>query len=312
VRLLIVGTGSVGLMHGWALSEAGVDVTHVVRAGTLGRHEGPVEMDVFDLRGAAPRSYRATYRPRVVDEVGPRDDFDLVMVATSHLDAAAAVRAYRGLAETADFLLFTSNWDGVDVYDELLGRERYLWGFSVMSGARDADGVLWANVQKSYRIGELDGAHSERLQDIVDTFALAGLTPDEKADIIEWQWVHFAIDAGVLGTALYLGGLPALDAPADTWVLYARAVQEALAVLEARGVDIAAYPDCAPFLGDVDAAAARVQGLLARMPHYARTRAHSHVDASREEMRRFCLDVLDTGRRLGVTMPVFESFAERI
>jgi len=32
MKILIIGTGNVGVMHGWVLSEAGVDVTHV-RAG---------------------------------------------------------------------------------------------------------------------------------------------------------------------------------------------------------------------------------------------------------------------------------------
>ena len=35
----------VGLMHGWALLEGGVNVTHVVRKGPLTKHSGAVPMD---------------------------------------------------------------------------------------------------------------------------------------------------------------------------------------------------------------------------------------------------------------------------
>jgi|GEM_PF-2261487 len=45
--------GNVGIMHGWMLSQAGFDVTHVVRKGTTGRFAGGVKMDVLDLRGDA-------------------------------------------------------------------------------------------------------------------------------------------------------------------------------------------------------------------------------------------------------------------
>jgi ketopantoate reductase len=31
MKVLIIGRGVVGTIHGWALSEVGIDVTHVVR-----------------------------------------------------------------------------------------------------------------------------------------------------------------------------------------------------------------------------------------------------------------------------------------
>jgi len=33
MKTLIVGTGVIGVIYGWALTEAGVDVTHFVRQG---------------------------------------------------------------------------------------------------------------------------------------------------------------------------------------------------------------------------------------------------------------------------------------
>ena len=313
MKTLIIGLGNIGAIHGWALSQAGADITHAVRKGTKSKFENGVKMDVLDLRGDSPKNYQTVYLPKLVDELSPKAGYELVIVATNHLQAIEAVGQYCDLAPEASFLMFTANWEGTGEFDELLSRSCYLWGFSISTGARGDDGVLYANVQKSYRIGELDGSRTPRLERIIALFAKAGMHPDIKANIIEWQWVHHAIDAGMLGAALYKGGLPRPDEGIDIWLLMVRAVKDALAVLEKRGVNVRAYDDTRPFLsfGDEEAAANLRRTWLA-MPHYERIREHSHFKTAPEEMRQFYLDVLTTGERLGVPMPYLESFKEKI
>jgi hypothetical protein len=41
MKILIIGIENVGVMHGWVLSDACVDVTHVVQKGTLARKLNP-------------------------------------------------------------------------------------------------------------------------------------------------------------------------------------------------------------------------------------------------------------------------------
>lgn len=57
-------------------------------------------------------------------------------------------------------------------------------------------------------------------------------------------------------------------------------------------------------------AAAMLKG--ADSPWVRRTFSAGHFNENLEEMRRFYLDVLGTGERLGVDMPVLSSFKERI
>jgi ketopantoate reductase len=313
MKTLIVGMGNIGVIHGWALSQSGADITHVVRKGSLAKYADGVKIDILDMRGDSPRNDFASYLPRMVDDPVPEDGYELVLVATHHLQAASAVRQYRELVPEADFLMFTANWGGTGEIDALLPRSRYLWGFSVSSGGRDEDGVLYANIQKHYRIGELDGSRSPRIERITGLFGKAGFIGDVKANIIEWQWVHHAINAGVIGTALYMGGLPGEETGIEVWVLMARAIKDALAVLEKRGVDVWSYADTKPFIvPDDEEAARRLREMFFSMPHFERTRKCSHFNTSPEEMKRFYLDVLDTGERLGVPMPYLGSLKEKI
>lgn len=313
MKMAIIGTGNVGVMHGWVLSEAGVDVTHVVRPGSLAKYVHNIPLDVLDLRKDTSEQYRAVYTPKVVDDIGPGDGYELVMVATNHLQAVAAVRDYKDRAPDACFLLFCANWEGPSIIDDLLPRNRFLWGYSVFSGARGKDGILYANIQKTYRIGELPGSPPGMLDRIDATFAKAGIRPEIKENIIEWLWVHHAINAGLLGNVLILGALPPGDAPPDVWVTMVRSVKDALNVLDKRGVDYRKYPDSKMFQIEMDEEAAKLmQKGLTAAPHYERTRAHSHADTNPAEMKRFYLDVVETGEKLGVDMPSLAGMKEKI
>jgi 2-dehydropantoate 2-reductase len=314
MKILIIGLGNIGTVHGWALSQAGADVTHAVRKGSAGKYESGINMDVLDLRGESPENYQTVYHPVLTEDVRPDDNYGLVLVATNHLQALAAVRQYSSLVPDADFLMFTANWHGTVEYDKLLSRSRYLWGFSVSTGAKGDDGILYANVQKSYRIGELDGVRTPKLERIIELFSRAGMKPDVKTNIIEWQWVHHAIDAGMLGAALYAGGLPGRDDGIGTWLLMVKATREALAVVEKRGVNIREYDDTKPFYSynNDEETAKNLRRMWTGMPHYERVRTHSHFQTSPDEMKQFYLDVLTTGEQLSVPMPCMESFKGKI
>jgi len=313
MKTLIIGLGNIGTLHGWALSQAGADITHAVRKGSKDKYKDGIMLDVLDLRGESTKNYRSIYEPRLTDYVSPADGYELVLVATNHIQSVEAARQYRDLAPAASFLMFTANWNGIDEFDKILTRPRYLWGFSVSTGARGDDGTLYINMQKTYRIGELDGSHTSRLERITALFETAGMHPDIKPNIIEWQWVHHAINAGLLGAALFKGGLPAPDEGPETWLLMVLAVKDALAVLDKRGVNISAYADIKPFLNsNNNEAAENLRRTWTSMPHYQRIREHSHFLTNPQEMRQFYLDVLNSGEQLGVPMPTLESFKSNI
>lgn len=55
MRVLTVGAGVVGTIYGWALSEAGHDVVHLVRPGRAQALAGGIATDVLDKRPGHPR-----------------------------------------------------------------------------------------------------------------------------------------------------------------------------------------------------------------------------------------------------------------
>lgn len=310
MRVLIIGRGMVGTIYGWALSKAGIDVTHVVRKERL---PDTVTLDLLDVRPGFPKNTRPTYIPKTVGQISPSDGFDLAIVATKHYQAVEAIRQYLPGAPRATFLLFTANWDGTEEIDRLLPRSSILWGYAAASGGPDAQGVLLATVNPTVRFGMLEGSDPEKFKAVTELFQRAGFALDVKSNIIEWLWVHHAINAGGIGTCLWAGGIAEAARSFTTLRVGILAIREALDVVAARGVDLRHYDDARKIL-DMPAwlaVLAAVYGIRFTEKGRRLLRA-SHFAYSPEEMKRYYFDVLNTGESLGVAMPHLSSLRKKI
>jgi len=310
MKVLIIGRGVVGTIYGWALSKAGVDVTHVVRKEGLPSTD---TLDLLDLRPGFPKHARVTYAAKTVGQISPLDGFNLVIVATKHYQAADAIRQYLPGAPGATFLLFTANWDGTEEIDRLLPRSSMLWGYSAASGGPDAQRILIATVAPTVRFGMLEGSDAEKFKAVTELFQRAGFTLDIKPNIVEWLWVHHAINAGGIGICLWAGGIAEATRSLKTMRLGALATREALHVVAARGVDLGRYPDARSVLNTPAWLAGLAIFYAVRFTEKGRRLlGASHFAYSPEEMKRYYFDVLNTGESLGVAVPHLSALREKI
>lgn len=310
MKVLIVGRGVVGTIYGWALANAGNDVTHVVRREGFAATD---TLDILDLRPGYPKHTRTTYAARTVRRIAPVDGFDLVIVATKHYQAAEAIRQYLPDAARATILLFTANWDGTEEIDRILPRSSALWGYAKATGGVDASGVLVATVDPAVRLGMLEGSDPDRFKAVADLFQGAGFALDVKPNIVEWLWVHHAINAGGIGVCLWAGGIAEATRSLRTLRLGLSAMREALDVVAARGVNLETYPDARSILHTPTWLACLAGAWGIRLTEKGRRLLRvSHFANSAEEMKRFYLDVLRTGESLGVAMPRLSALREKI
>jgi 2-dehydropantoate 2-reductase len=103
MKILMVGMGVIGTIYGWAFSEAGIDITHIVRKGKKTKFEDGIAIDVYDLREGHPESQNTLYQPEVIEELSPEDGFELIIVATKHYQAIEAVRELKDIIPSATF-----------------------------------------------------------------------------------------------------------------------------------------------------------------------------------------------------------------
>lgn len=125
MKVLIVGTGVIGTIYGWALHEAGVDVTHYVRKGKILSEEATI--DILDERKDHPKYQKTVYPWKTAEAIGGR--YDLVIVPTNWYQTGEALKEIAPLCPRSFFYILTSNWTGTDIFDGILARSRYMLGY---------------------------------------------------------------------------------------------------------------------------------------------------------------------------------------
>jgi hypothetical protein len=132
--------------------------------------------------------------------------------------------------------------------------------------------------------------------------------------MLHYLWVQYAITGGLWAALIQAGSLDALLSDTDATSAALRVGCECLQVVEQRGVDLSGYAEAMPFLTN-SVVRRRVNMWLIRWmfrhDEYTK-RCSAHAFGDPVEVKTFYDDLIATGRELGVSMPVMESYAEAI
>jgi 2-dehydropantoate 2-reductase len=303
MKTLIVGTGIIGTIYGWALAEAGMDVTHYLRPGKKEQYRQGVDLDLLDERKNHIADNKTHYNFRCVEELRPTDDYELVIVpVNAHQLIDALHTLIPCVGEDATFLLLTSNWEGTAEIDALLPRERYLLGYAD-GGGTVRNGAYWTNLGAEIHLGILEGQSAEKLAQVKALFEKADMKPDVQPNILHWLWVHNASAVGfAAGFAKYCEVKPFLrdGALMKTCV---QATRELIHLCEKRGVDIKQYPDVSFVNWPSWLVVAIMRWMWSTNKSMQRYTAHAASAGSLQETRMHYLAMLCTASELGKEMP---------
>jgi ketopantoate reductase len=246
MKILIVGTGVIGTVYGWALSEAGNDVTHYVKSGRGAALGGGVQLDVDDERHGHEGNTVTRYVPKCVEAISPSDRYELIIVPTSADQTEEALKTLAPQAGDALFLIFGLNWEGDESIGRLLPRDRYLIGYPDAGGSR-RDGVYRLNLGEEVHLGEVDGKTTPQLEKVKGLFQQADMAPDVQENMLHWIWLNNAMSIGMwAGFARYMD-MKAFLADRRLLVECHRATRELLELCRRRGAGMRDYPETATF-----------------------------------------------------------------
>ena len=302
MKTLIVGTGVIGVIYGWALHQAGVDITHFVHPGKAGQFPNGVRLDLLDERKGYPPKAVHPYPIRCVDSIASADGYELIILPTNSYQVESALKALAPDSGEATFLIFSGNWDGLAAYDAILPRERYLLGYPD-GGGTIREGLYWTNLGPEFHLGLLEGQSVERLEQVKAVFARADLGTDLQENMLHWLWVHNASVIGfAAGLAKYRQLQPYL---ADKALVYQsiRATKELYALCARRGADLRKYPEVGFIKLPIWLTAFLLKQNFRRNESMQRYTAHATSDGSLRETKYFYDQIMCTATEIGLAMP---------
>jgi 2-dehydropantoate 2-reductase len=289
MKIAIIGAGAMGSLFGGRLALAGEEVwlldlweTHIRAIKDNGLVIVATDQEVV----ARPR---ATTNPA---EIVGADLIIIFVKATATRTAAQTARKLLG-PDTA-VLTLQNGYGNAEELARLLGAERIIAGTTAQGATLLAPGRIMHGGDGGTHIGELSGTITPRLRQIAAIFSSAGIATLPADNVASLIWGKLVINVGInalTGITGFKNGQ--LADCAETRELVALAVEEAIAVAAAAGVEL---PYAAPVEKVLAVATATAQNSSSMLQDLQSGRL-TEIDAINGAMIR-------QGERLGVATPV--------
>jgi 2-dehydropantoate 2-reductase len=293
MRIAVIGAGAVGGYFGGKLASNGNDVVFISRGKTLeALRSGPLRVE--SIHGDFEVNLRATDNP---EEVGP---VDAVLVAVKSWQVPETAAAIQRMSDRDSVVVPLQN--GVEAPAQLaaiLGGERVAGGLCRISAKAIAPAHirhLWA--KPSVDFGEIVPLiRRDRLEQLRDAFAAAGVRCEIPADIAAAMWEKFLFITpwGSLGAATRLPVEPLRTVP-ESRARLVQALHEVADIARVRGINLG---------GD---SVKKVLAILDGLPGDTTSSMQRDIMAGRpSELEAQTGAVVRFGRMAGVATPVHDS-----
>lgn len=306
MKILIYGAGVVGCMYGWQLAEAGHDISVLVREDKKQDvEENGIPIHCSDFRGGQKSVVETVFRPKVIGELSPLEQFEYIIVATNNLHLKEVLPILHKSAGEASILFFQNIWDDFEEISNHLSPDQYFFGFPFMvGGGRSEQGIHSAISGLKYShtpLGELSGEVTPRLQKISKAMEEANLKPFISNHIKTWLITHYAVAAGLSAGIMKAGSGKAFVQNPQIIREAIQSIREGLAVCTKMGVNVTMEKSNKLYSLPLFLAvpiAKKIYGNEALQIMF-----DGHTKHAPDEIRKMCADMIAYGEKYATPMP---------
>ena len=313
MKILIYGAGIVGCTYGWQLSEAGHDVSVLVRKGKKQQADkNGIAIHCADFRGGQKQIKQIVFRPNVIEELSLQNDFEYIIVSTSNICLKEILPVLSQSAGKAHILFFQNMWNDFDEIANHLSPEQYFFGFPFMvGGGRDSKCIYSAisGLKYSYTpLGELNGETTARVQKMAKALEEADLKPIISTQIRVWLITHYAVAAGMSAGIIKAGGGKAFAGNSKIIREAIKSIREGLEVCLKRGIDPKTEKANKLYYLPLFISVSIAKKIYAN--EALSIMFDGHTKHSLDEMKKMLEDIIECGEKLNVDMPFLKEFNE--
>ncbi|MGI4757344.1 MAG: ketopantoate reductase family protein [Janthinobacterium lividum] len=203
MRILMVGAGATGGYYGGRMTQAGRDVTFLVRGARV------AQMQARGLQIVSPQG-DATVFPKLItaDSLAGEAPFDVVIVSTKAYSLDAAMDDFAPAVGPETVVLpLLNGMRHIDTLCARFGRERVMGGSVRIVADVDGEGRIHQLTDlDEFIFGELGGGRSERAERMLQVFRVPGYTVKLSSDMVAALWRKWWILATMGAVCVVSGG----------------------------------------------------------------------------------------------------------
>lgn len=239
MKIGVMGTGGLGGYFGGRLVQAGVDVAFVARGAQL------AAIRANGLQIVSPLGNYTVYPSSLTDDPATLGPVDLVLFSVKAYDAAEAANLARPMIGPQTVVIPVLNGvDHIAMLQTALGAEHIMGGVASITAHKQAPGIIeHVGAAGSLEFGELDGSLSPRCDAMGRTLVRGGFAVSAVRNIQERMWWKLVVLAGAGLCSVARVDMGVIFNTPETTALSRQAMVEAVAVAQARGIDL---PDSLP------------------------------------------------------------------
>ena len=314
MKVAILGLGVIGTIYAYAFQKAGHQVEHVLRESKKSPAPNVLTVDLLDGRYVSKgENKQDTYAVYVAEA---HSEYDFIFLSVRHGFVKEAVETLRKNNIKGTLVFFCNFWDTRKEVQEWAGDYNYILAFPTAGGhmqENHLDGVLFDHLM----LEDEKKAHISNYVDLTALLASADLKWEAPHDMVEWIWIHMAINAGVTSTVARSGNLENPEELALNLMnsssklsLAIKDIREALKVVKARSVNLKLYKaELLPYKIPVWIAGKAMKIMFAKNEL---TRKIMTLHNDKQDIFYCCQSVYQAGQELGVDMPILEANMKEI
>ncbi len=306
MKILIIGIGAVGSIYGYIFQNACYEVSQMVRDQSTQSNRMSIQVQMLDARTQADGvETTGTYLIRHATE---GESFDYIFISVTLGNLKSVLEQMRRQNLTGNIILACNLWDDVSQIRKLMLGKRYVIGYPIAGGNLNA-GNLDCCVTGQFLLEPKEKTNIPHYQELSTLMSGCSITIQTVPDMLQWIWLHMAINAGFISTIGTYGDVRNLPQSFnlmmdDTEMLIhaVLAVREAVQIAATRGIDLRYFSkELLPYRFPANIAAMMIKHQYARnIPMRKIMMLHGNL----QDLENICKAVVTLGQQEKVPAPV--------
>lgn len=244
MNILIIGLGVIGTTYGYLFEKAGFNVEHYIRKNSSKYNINELNIELLDGR-VNQKGIESSDKYIVKKAVRKEYDFIFVAIPSGKIEEVLDELKKENISGTIIFAC--GIWEKRSYVDEITKNWNYILGYPV-AGGNIKDKALNCCVFDHFMMEKKEKANIPNYEDLESIFKSCNIKLEQPYDMIEWIWLHMAINAGVVSVAGSYGDINNVSAAAENLMDSSKKLSEAVKsiretskIIESRGVELKKY-----------------------------------------------------------------------
>ena len=317
--VLVVGLGVIGTTYGLVFKQAGHNVEHYIREGSRKRNIKRLTVSLLDGRKTT-KGIETTSEYTVL--TCSKRAYDMIIISVTQGKIVDVIQEIKHAGITGTVLLCCNIWYDKQQLHEMMTGDHYVLGFPVAGGSlrkgdTEEDMKLDACLFNHFMLEREDHTTIPNYQNIYQLFTSCNIKLEHPHDMLEWTWIHMAVNAAVISVAGKHGDITNSSEAARRLMNSVsllknviKVIRETTKIVASRGVTLSKYYNELWFYKLPACLSARFMKRMFARNQLTRRIMELHGDTA--DLLYICNSVYQTGTTAHVPAPLFYSYMDEI